>query len=152
MTDDRNAYGYFNRGNRFGKGRPPGARNKPRAYPFADEGDTSAPARRFRGLIAQMAADLGGATALTAAQRQLIKRGAMLSVQCELMEKSVMDGGEFNAAAYGVLVNYLVRTLNVLGIKRELRDVTPALHAYIETLPAETQDAAAAASADEGEN
>ena len=99
-----------------------------------------------------MAADLGGATALTAAQRQLIKRGAMLSVQCELMEKSVMDGGEFNAAAYGVLVNYLVRTLNVLGIKRELRDVTPALHAYIETLPAETQDAAAAASADEGEN
>ena len=76
----------------------------------------------------------------------------MLSVQCELMEKSVMDGGEFNAAAYGVLVNYLVRTLNVLGIKRELRDVTPALHAYIETLPAETQDAAAAASADEGEN
>ena len=52
MTDDRNAYGYFNRGNRFGKGRPPGARNKPRAYPFTDEGDTSAPARRFRGLIA----------------------------------------------------------------------------------------------------
>ena len=63
-----------------------------------------------------------------------------------------MDGGEFNAAAYGVLVNYLVRTLNVLGIKRELRDVTPALHEYIDALPAEPSGVIAAASTDEGEN
>ena len=88
MTDDRNVHGYFNHGNRFGKGRPPGSRNKPHAYPFTDEGDTSAPARRFRGLMMQMAADLGGATNLTAGQKQLIKRCAMISVQCELMEKS----------------------------------------------------------------
>ena len=87
MTDARTNNGYFNRGNTLGKGRPPGSRNKPRAYPFMDENDTSAPARRFRGLMLQMAFDLGGSNNLTAGQKQLIKRCAMISVACELMEK-----------------------------------------------------------------
>ena len=100
----------------------------------------------------QMAADLGGATNLTAGQKQLIKRCAMISVQCELMEKSAMSGGELNAIAYGTLSGHLTRTLNALGLKREPVDVTPALHQYLDALPAETQDVIAAASADEGEN
>ena len=99
-----------------------------------------------------MAADLGGATALTAAQRQLIKRvrDALGAVR---IDGEIRHGrGQLNAAAYGMLVNYLVRTLNALGLKREPVDVTPALHEYIDALPAETQDVIAAASADEGEN
>ena len=60
MTGNRNANGYFSKGNKVGKGRPKGARNKPPAYPFMEDGDTSAPARRFRALIARMADDLGG--------------------------------------------------------------------------------------------
>jgi hypothetical protein len=134
MTDDRNTNGYFNRGNTLGKGRPPGSRNKPRAYPFMDESDTSAPARRFRALMLQMAADLGGSNNLTAGQKQLIKRCAMLSVACEQMEKSAMSGGELSAIAYGTLTGHLVRTLNALGLKREPIDVTPALHQYLDTL------------------
>ena len=74
----------------------------------------------------------------------------MLSVQCELMENR-MDGGSSMRPPMACW-SHLVRALNVLGIKRELSDVTPALHAYLETLPAETQDVIAAASADEGEN
>jgi hypothetical protein len=141
MTDDRNANGYFNRGNTLSKGRPRGSRNKPRQFPFTDENDTSAPARRFRVLTLQMVADLGGANNLTAGQKQLIKRCAMISVECERMEKSAMSGGELNAAAYGVLMRHLTRTLSALGFKREPIDVTPALHQYLDTLqPIEPQD------------
>ena len=63
-----------------------------------------------------------------------------------------MEGQPLNAAAYGTLTGHLVRALNALGLKREPVDVTPALHQYLETLPAETQDAITAASADEGES
>jgi hypothetical protein len=138
MTDDRNANGYFNRGNTLSKGRPRGSRNKPRTWPFTEDGDTSAPARRFRMLTLQMVADLGGSNNLSAGQKQLIKRCAMISVECERMEKSAMDGGDLNAAAYGSLTGQLNRTLNTLGLKREPIDVTPALHQYLDTLqPAE---------------
>ena len=98
-----------------------------------------------------MAADLGGASNLTAGQKQLIKRCAMISVQCELMEKSAMSGGELNAIAYGTLSGHLTQILNALGLKREMVDVTPALHEYLDTLqaPAESQDLVTVAVADE---
>jgi hypothetical protein len=145
MAGNRDANGYFSKGNKVAKGRPKGARNKPPAYPFMEDGDTSAPARRFRALIARMADDLGGTEALTAGQGQLIKRCAMISVACELMEQEAMTGQQLNASAYGVLTGHLTRTLSALGLKREPIDVTPALHQYLETLqPAEPQALAAA--------
>ena len=50
-----------------------------------------------------------------------------------------MSGGEpLNAIAYGTLTGHLTRTLNALGLKREPIDVTPALHRYLDALPAET--------------
>ena len=107
MAGNRDANGYFSKGNKLAKGRPKGARNKPPAYPFMEEGDTSAPARRFRTLIARMADDLGGTEALTAGQGQLIKRCAMISVACELMEQEAMTGQQLNASAYGVLTGHL---------------------------------------------
>ena len=134
MAGNRDANGYFSKGNKLARGRPKGARNKPPAYPFMEDGDTSAPARRFRTLIARMADDLGGSEGLTAGQGQLIKRCAMISVACELMEQEAMTGQQLNASAYGVLTGHLTRTLSALGLKREPIDVTPALHQYLETL------------------
>ena len=65
----------------------------------------------------------------------------MISAQCELLEFKAMEGQDFNAIAYGQLTGHLVRALNVLGLKREMIDVTPALHQYLDTLqPAEPQD------------
>jgi hypothetical protein len=101
MTDERNAYGYFNRGNRLGKGRPPGARNKPKEFAFARESSDGLLARRFQTVASRIAYDLGGRENLTEAQQQLIRRAAMLSVQCERMEKSVISGEDLNAVAYG---------------------------------------------------
>jgi hypothetical protein len=149
MMNDHDRNGYFSKGNKLGRGRPKGARNKPPAYPFMSEDDTSAPARRFRALIGRMADDLGGSEGLTAGQGQLIKRCAMISVACELMEQEAMTGQPLNAVAYGTLTGHLTRTLNALGLKREPIDVTPALHQYLDALePAEPQEPAVA---DEGE-
>jgi hypothetical protein len=145
MAGNRDANGYFSKGNKLGSGRPKGARNKPRAYPFMDENDLSAPARRFRALLVRMADDLGGSDILTAGQQQLIKRCAMISVACELMEKEAMSGQPLNAIAYGTLTGHLMRTLNTLGLKREPIDVTPALHQYLDTLQAQATDLVAVA-------
>jgi hypothetical protein len=102
----------------------------------------------------RMAFDLGGRENLTEAQQQLIRRCAMISAQCELMEQETVGGKPLNAIAYGTLTGHLTRTLNALGLKREPIDVTPALHEYLDTLqaPAEPPDLVAVASADEGEN
>jgi hypothetical protein len=98
----------------------------------------------------RMCSDLGGVEVLTAGQQQLIKRCAMISVACELMEKEAIDGRPLNTIAYGTLTGHLTRTLNALGLKRESIDVTPVLNEYLSTLPAETQDLDATADESEG--
>ena len=150
MANDRDANGDFTQGNKLSRGRPAGARNKSPAYPFTDENDLSAPARRFKGLMLRMCADLGGIETLSAGQRQLVRRCAMISVQCELMERDAIAGQPLNAIAYGTLTGHLTRTLNALGLKREPVDVTPVLNEYLSTLPAETQDLVGAADESEG--
>ena len=55
------------------------------------------------------------------------------------MEKEAIAGQPLNAIAYGTLTGHLTRTLNALGLKREPIDVTPALHQYLDALPAETR-------------
>ena len=55
--------------------------------------------------------DLGGRENLTEAQQQLIRRCAMISAQCELMEQETVGGKPLNAIAYGTLTGYLTRTL-----------------------------------------
>ena len=153
MAGNRDANGYFSKGNKLGPGRPKGARNKPPAYPFMDENDLSAPARRFRGLMLRMVNDLGGSETLSAGQQQLVKRCAMISVACELMEKEAISGQPLNAIAYGTLTGHLTRKLNALGLKREPIDVTPALHEYLDTLqPAEPQDLVTVAAEDKNES
>ena len=86
--------------------------------------------------------DLGGTENLTEAQRQLIRRCAMLSVAVRIDGA----GGDDGAATQrdpptAQLTGHLSRTLNALGLKREPIDVTPALHQYLDTLqPVEPQD------------
>ena len=123
--------GFFTEGNRYGKGRVTGSRNKPKEFPFVKEDATGVSVRRFRVVGARIATDLGGEESLTEAQQQLVRRCAMLSVQCELMEAQALQGLEFNAVAYGQLTGHLTRTLNALGLKREPIDVTPPLHLYL---------------------
>ena len=142
--------GFFRKGNKYGKGRPFGSRNKPKDYPFMKDGSTMVSAQRFWTSASRMAFDLGGRENLTEAQQQLIRRCAMISAQCELMEQETVGGKPLNAIAYGTLTGHLTRTLNALGLKREPIDVTPVLNEYLSTLPAATQDLVAAADESEG--
>jgi hypothetical protein len=82
--------------------------------------------------MTRMANDLGGAESLSAGEQQLIRRCAMISVHCELMEQDAAAGSPFDAAMYGVLTGHLARTLSQLGLKRVPRDMTPTLQSYLE--------------------
>jgi hypothetical protein len=123
----------FPLGNKYG-GRKPGSRNKPTAIPrfVYEDSDRSEPARKFQLLAARMALDLGGAENLSQGELQLIRRCAMISVQCELMERTALAGTAFDATTYSTLTGQLTRALRTLGLKRQPHDTTPSLRDYLD--------------------
>jgi hypothetical protein len=92
-------------GNKLGKGRPVGARNK--KVDLGDRflnGDIRSPeACRFRSLLTGIINDLGGHEALSTGQLQLARRCALISTQCELMEQQAVTSSSFDATGYGIL-------------------------------------------------
>nr|BDD44737.1 hypothetical protein 3 [Rhodospirillaceae bacterium] len=96
-----------------------------------DVDQRSGTVRRFRDLIAGISADLGGAEILTEAERQLIRRAAALSVQCELAELAMARGEPVDWDNYRAHTNALRRVLTDLGLERRAKDVTPPLNVYI---------------------
>jgi hypothetical protein len=128
MTGERGEKGHFAPGNKLGKGRPKGSPNKPlRVFPADDA--RSPVASRFGGLLADIIADLGGEDTMSAGEMQLAKRCAWVSVQCEIMERKPPEA--FNVTTYATLMGHLTRTLNLLGLKRVPRDVSPTLQGYL---------------------
>jgi hypothetical protein len=92
----------------------------------------SATARRFKDLVLDIAADLGGVEHLSTAEMQLIRRASMLSAECERQEAlAVREDVTFDADSYVTKTNALKRVLEVLGLKRVSRDVTPDLRSYL---------------------
>jgi hypothetical protein len=92
----------------------------------------SATARRFKDLVEDIAADLGGKAALSEGQRQLIRRAAMLSAECERQEALAARGeAEFNCELYGTMCDRLGRLFGRLGLERVSRDITPSLQGYL---------------------
>ena len=106
----------------------------------------SATARRFKDLVEDIAADLGGKDRLSEGQRQLIRRAAMLSAECERMEAMAArndrrpDGAiawksetpfVFDLEIYGALCDRLGRLFGRLGLERRSKDVTPDLRSYL---------------------
>jgi hypothetical protein len=87
--------------------------------------------RRFRDVLASIAADLGGVDRLSEGQKQIARRCAMLSVECEIMESAAVAGQPFDLDAYGQLTDRLGRAFQRLGLKRVMHDVTPDLGAYL---------------------
>ena len=91
-------------------------------------------ARRARDVASAIAADLGGAESLSEAQKQLVRRAAMIGVSCEQMEAQAANGQEINLDLFGKLTDRLGRTLQRLGIKRVARNVTPTLAEYLKSV------------------
>jgi hypothetical protein len=117
----------FQPGNKLGKGRPPGSRNKDRSKPFSELDPQSPMASRFRALLVGIVNDLGGEEMISTGQLQLAKRCAWLSTQCEAMERRE----PFGATTYVAITGRLNQVLRTLGLKRQPRDVTPSLKDYL---------------------
>ena len=79
--------------------------------------------------------DLGGPSAVSEAERSIIRRIATLTVELERMEAGFAQAGEATAPdldLYQRTAGNLRRLLEAVGIKRRPRDVTPRLSDYIE--------------------
>jgi hypothetical protein len=93
-------------------------------------GDT-AWSRRFRDLLAEIVSDLGGSDRLSEGQRQLARRCATISLECEKIEAHAVAGEEIDLDCYGQLTDRLGRAFQRLGLRRHPRDVTPDLRSYV---------------------
>ena len=91
--------------------------------------------RRLRDLIAAHTADLGGDDLVTEAEMRLVRRAALLTIQCEMMDRKFAlndgDASESDLNTYQRITNTLRRTLESLGLSRRTRDVTPSLAQYL---------------------
>jgi hypothetical protein len=93
----------------------------------------SATARRFKDLVEDIAADLGGKDLLSEGQRQLIRRAAMLSAESERMEALAARGeAEFDIDLYGMICDRLGRLFGRLGLERVARPVSDGSQALAE--------------------
>jgi hypothetical protein len=88
-------------------------------------------ARRFRDVLAQIMDDLGGADRLSEGQKQLARRAALMSLECEKLEAKAVAGEEIDLEAFGKLSDRIGRAFQRLGLKRASRDVTPSLAEYL---------------------
>jgi hypothetical protein len=100
--------------------------------------------RRFRDLINTHTADLGGADALSEAERSIIRRCATLTVLLERLELDFALEDEASAPKidqYQRVANTLKRLLESLGLKRRSKDITPDLSTYLKSRQPRTIDA-----------
>lgn len=92
--------------------------------------------RRLRDLIAAHMADLQP-DLVSEAEQRLIRRAAMLTIQCEMLDaKFASEGGQASQndlECYQRVTNTLRRCLETLGLQRRSKDVTPTLAEYLKT-------------------
>jgi hypothetical protein len=92
----------------------------------------SAIARRARDIFDAFCRDLGGHDQLSEAQTQLVRRASMISIKCEEMESRGASSQSIDLDVFGKLTDRLGRTLQRLGIKRVLKNITPSVADYVE--------------------
>jgi hypothetical protein len=103
-----------------------GTRNRPKGVD-----GRSAEARRFKDLVSSFAAGLGGESALTEAERALVRNAALLTVQSERLQAALLAGREVNSEELARLANSSARVFAALRIKREPKEVAPTLPQYL---------------------
>jgi hypothetical protein len=90
--------------------------------------------RRFRDLMGLHLSDLGGSGHVSEAEKSIVRRIATLTVELEGLEQRFATAGQadpIDLDLYQRTANSLRRLLEAVGIKRQPRDVTPALKAYL---------------------
>lgn len=93
----------------------------------------SAPARRYRDLVTDLAGDLGGAEALSAAEAAMVRQAAALIVRGELIQARIVNGETVDDEEATRVANAAARILNALRVKRRKREAVPSLAQHIAT-------------------
>jgi hypothetical protein len=86
---------------------------------------------RYRDILEQIQADLGGPDGLSEAQRQLARRAATMCAQAEIMEAQAVAGRGFDIHCFATTANCLRRLFETIGLERRPRDITPSLQGYL---------------------
>src|SRR5512132_3329938 len=84
-------------------------------------------ARRFRDLVNSYIADMGGLDRCSEIKLGLLRRLAATTVQAELLEAQIVNGGAVDVGTLCTLASTVVRLSQRLGLERKARDVTPSL-------------------------
>jgi hypothetical protein len=93
------------------------------------EGDpNSAWSRRYHDLVVGHVGDLGGRDMLSEAQLSLVKRASAIECELERLDAALSLGEAVDLDSYGRATSHLRRLFETLGLKRQPRDVSPALH------------------------
>ena len=91
----------------------------------------SAEARRFRDLVRQFVADMGGIEDCSAVKLGLIRRLAAVTVMSEQIEARMANGDRVDVTTLCQLASTALRLSGRLGLDRRQRDVTPTLSDYL---------------------
>ena len=100
--------------------------------------------RRCKDVIASHISDLGGIDNCSAAERSIIRRASVMTVELELMEKLFALAGEASAEdldIYARVAGNMRRLLEAVGLRRRARNITPELPAYLNAAEAEAEPA-----------
>src|SRR6476661_125380 len=91
----------------------------------------SAMARRFRDLVNAFVADMGGLDRCSEVRLGLVRRLAATTVQAEMLEAEMVNGGAIDIATLCTLASTTVRLSQRLGLERRARNTTPSLSEYL---------------------
>ncbi len=92
--------------------------------------------RRCKDIIASHISDLGGIDNCSAAERSIVRRASVMTVELERLEAKFAKAGEANADEldqYARVSANLRRLLEAVGLQRRARDVTTPTLAEIAT-------------------
>ena len=105
----------------------PASRSRITNGALIDGDGRSAWSRRMRDLINLHLSDLGGADAVSEAEKSIVRRVATLTVELERMESVFAEAGEASPDQldlYQRVSNSMRRMLETIGLQRRTRDVT----------------------------
>jgi hypothetical protein len=91
--------------------------------------------RRCKDIIREHIADLGGEDNTTAAERSIVRRASVMTVELERLEARFAVAGEASERDLDLYIRAagnLRRLLEAIGLQRRPLDVTPTLTEYLE--------------------
>jgi hypothetical protein len=94
--------------------------------------------RRFRDICTAIASDQGGASTLSEARLQLVRRFSAACVLAERMESDLANGKDINVERHALLCSTLTRLAQRIGIDRRARTLNPTVADYLAGKGAET--------------